>query len=383
MIKCPGFILIILFLSCSKTPEFEIRGIVSDTKQGMIYLDEQEVETVRSLDSVKIKKNGSFHFTGNIKYPKFYNLHLENNKILPLLISPGEKIFIKTKAEDFNQDYLVEGSEGSLNIKLLNDTLSFTRKKLDSIKIILSDPSLNLVRQNELQKEYINIVENQRQFTLRFVLEHLTSMASIYALYQKLDDETFVLYKNRDIQILKITGAALDTIYPESPHVKSLVANAASLENQIYSSGLRNLMQYAESGFPEIALPNPDGDTIRLSSLKGKVVLLSFWASWDKNSSNLNPYLVEIYRRFNSQGFEIYQVSLDYNLESWLNAIEYDELPWINVSDLSYPKSLTAGVYNIQTLPANYLINRYGEIAGKNLSIEDLNKSIPGLISQK
>jgi len=129
-------------------------------------------------------------------------------------------------------------------------------------------------------------------------------------------------------------------------------------------------------------LPDPNGDTIRLSSLKGKVVLLSFWASWDKNSTNLNPSLVELYKRFNSRGFEIYQVSLDYNRESWLNAIEYDELSWINVSDLSYPQSLTAGVYNIQALPANFLINRSGDIVGKNLSINDLNANIPDLISQ-
>ena len=382
MKKGPGLIILILLLSCSKAPEFEIRGIVSDTKPKMIYLDEQDVETIRTSDSVKIKKNGSFRFTGKIDYPKFYNLHLGDNKILPLLLSPGEEVFIQTHAEDFNQDYSVEGSEGSLNIKLLNDTLSDTRKKLDSIENIFRDLSLSLERQNELQKEYTSIVENQREFTLRFVLGHLTSMASVYAIYQKLDDKTFVLFKNRDIQIMKITGTALDTIYPESPHVRSLVANAASLENQIYSSGLRNLIQFAESGFPEIALPDPNGDTIRLSSLKGKVVLLSFWASWDKNSTNLNPSLVELYKRFNSRGFEIYQVSLDYNRESWLNAIEYDELSWINVSDLSYPQSLTAGVYNIQALPANFLINRSGDIVGKNLSINDLNANIPDLISQ-
>jgi peroxiredoxin len=207
-------------------------------------------------------------------------------------------------------------------------------------------------------------------------------MASIYALYQKLDDETFVLFKNKDIQILKITGTTLDTIYPESPHVKALVANAASLEDQIYSSGLRNLMQYADSEFPEIALPNPEGDTIRLSSLKGKVVLLSFWASWDKNSTYLNPYLIELYNRFHSNGFEIYQVSLDYRRESWVQAIEYEELPWINVSDLSYPESVITGNYNIQSLPANYLINKSGVIVGKNLSINDLNSRIPDLISE-
>ena len=380
MKKYPCLLLLFLIISCSESPKFHIHGIVTDAKRGMIYLNEQGVEAIIPVDSVKIGKNGTFHFTGKSDYPKFYNLHL-NNKILPLLISPGEKIFIRSNHDNFNLDYTIEGSEGSLQIKSLNDHLSHTKKKLDSLRTIYDAPSVTRERQNELAAEYDRIVEDQRRFTLQFVLDNLTSMASIYALYQKLNNETFVLYKNRDIQIMKITGTALDTIYPESPHVRALVANAASLEEQVYSSGLRNLMQYADSEFPEIALPNPDGDTIRLSSLKGKVVLLSFWASWDRNSTYLNPFLIELYKRFNSRGFEIYQVSLDYNMESWVRAIEYEELPWINVSDLNYPESVVTGNYNIKSLPANYLINKSGVIVGKNLSIDDLNSRIPDLLS--
>jgi len=382
MKKYPWLIFLLLLFSCSKYPKFQIEGIVVNAKQGKIYLDEQGVEAISPVDSVKINKKGSFQFKGENEYPKFYNLHIDKNKILPLLVAPGEKVYIKTDLEAFGKDYTVEGSEGSIQIKLLNEHLTDIKLKLDSIRILYMDPSITKEKQNELSAEYDSIVEDQRKFTLQFVLSHLTSMASLYALYQKLDDKTFVLYKNRDIQILKITGAALDTVYPESPHVKALLANAASLEEQVYSSGLRNLMQYADSEFPEIALPDAEGDTIRLSSLKGKVVLLSFWASWDKNSTYLNPYLIEIYKQFNSRNFEIYQVSLDYKRESWIQAIEYEELPWINVSDLSYPESVTAGNYNVQSLPANYLINKSGVIVGKNLSVSELNSRVSDLISE-
>jgi peroxiredoxin len=128
-------------------------------------------------------------------------------------------------------------------------------------------------------------------------------------------------------------------------------------------------------------LPNPEGDTMKLSSLKGKVILLSFWASWNRNSTNFNRYLLELYNQFHTRGFEIYQVSLDYNKNAWAQAIAFEELPWINVSDLSYPQSITAGNYNIQSLPANYLLNKAGVIVGKNLSISELNSRIPDLIS--
>jgi peroxiredoxin len=269
-----------------------------------------------------------------------------------------------------------------MQIKILNERLAETKRKMDSIRIIYTSPPVTKEKQVLYGAAFDSILESQRRFTLEFVLGHLNSMASIYALYQKLDDQVYILYKNRDVQILKITGAALDTTYPESPHVRALVSNAASLVDQIYSSGLRNLMQYANADFPEIALPNPDGDTIRLSSLKGKVVLLSFWASWSRNSTDFNTYLVELYRQYKSRGFEIYQVSLDYSKEAWVQAIKYEELTWINVSDLSYPESVTAGNYNVQSLPANYLLNRSGVIVGKNLSISELNLRIPDLIAE-
>ena len=382
MKRYPLLILILILASCSDSGKFRMEGIVENGQHKKIYLDEQGVETILPVDSVRINSKGMFRFKGECSYPKFYNLHLNDNKILPLLIAPGEKISLKTNLVTFGKDYTVEGSEGSSQIKLLNDHLAETKRRLDSIRIIYSSPSVSKEKREVMSVKFDSIVENQRRFTLEFVLGHLNSMASIYAMYQKLDEETFILYKNRDIQILKITGAALDTTYPESPHVRALVANAASLAEQIYASDLRSLMKYADSEFPEIALPNPEGDTIRLSSLKGKVVLLSFWASWNRNSTNFNTYLLDLYSQYHPLGFEIYQVSLDNNKAAWIQAIEYEELPWINVSDLSYPGSVTAGNYNVQALPANYLLNRSGVIVGKNLSINELNSRVADLISE-
>jgi len=381
MNRSPWLILLIILASCSDNSKFRIEGIVDRANKKMIYLDEQGVETILPIDSARIKKSGEFIFKGKCEYPKFYNLRLQDNKILPMLISPGEKVYLKTSLESFGSNYSLEGSVGSMQIKMLNDRLAETKRKLDSIRIVYSTPPITKEKQELFNAAIDSIVENQRRFTLEFVLGHLNSMASIYAVYQKFDDKTFILYKNRDIQILKITGAALDTTYPKSPHVRALVSNAASLVDQIYSSGLRNLMQYANAEFPEIALPDPYGDTIRLSSLKGKVVLLSFWASWNNSSMDFNTSLLELYRQYKSRGFEIFQVSLDNNKDEWVQAIKYEELPWINVSDLSYPKSVIAGNYNVQSLPANYLLNRSGVIVGKNLSVSELNSRVPELIA--
>jgi hypothetical protein len=101
--------------------------------------------------------------------------------------------------------------------------------------------------------------------------------------------------------------------------------------------------------------------------------LLSFWASWNKESINENLKLKSFYQKYKNKGFEIYQVSLDNNKEAWQQAVNFDELPWINVSDLAYPNSEAAMRYNIQSLPTHFLLTKdQSDILGKNLSTRDL-----------
>jgi peroxiredoxin len=207
-------------------------------------------------------------------------------------------------------------------------------------------------------------------------------MASIYTLYQKIDDNNFVLNENRDIQLVKITSESLDTIWPGSEHVQALKRDAANLEENLYSQRWRQVVENVESTFPEIRLPDPNGDTIALSSLKGKVILLSFWASWDPASVSHNIPLKGIYSTYHSRGLEIYQVSFDNEREAWVNAIHFDELPWVNVSELSYPESSVAHIFNLEELPVVFLIDRKGEIIGKNFNRIDLDRNIQRLLNE-
>ena len=133
---------------------------------------------------------------------------------------------------------------------------------------------------------------------------------------------------------------------------------------------------------PEIALPDIKGDTIKLLSLKGKYVLLSFWASWDKASVNTNLKLKEVYEKYHRKGFEIYQVSFDKSVNQWNRAIRFDELPWLNVNDSTFPNSITALNYNVNNLPSNYLIDKNMEtILGKNLNSDELNNKLSELFN--
>jgi len=133
---------------------------------------------------------------------------------------------------------------------------------------------------------------------------------------------------------------------------------------------------------PEIALPNPKGDTIRLSSTRGSIVLLDFWASWCVPCRQENPNLVKTYDMFHRKGFQIYQVSLDKTKDAWLKGIQDDNLgKWIHVSDILYWNSTVVQLYKIESIPNNYLLDREGRIIATNLRGDELEKKLTELFN--
>lgn len=379
MKKAIIFILAVLTFGCVNENKFTIEGTIEGAEKQWVYFRQKGVSETELLDSAKTDREGDFRFSGTTEHPKFYNIALDD-KFATLLIKPGENITFRTDVNDF-YDYTIEGSPGSKYVKTLENRLRHTRSKLDSLDRIyekIKDEEGAEEKITKLDEEYRRILNRQRDSSISFIINHMGSLASIMALYQKINEDTYVLYKNTDLQYIKLVADSLENKYPQSKHVKSLLANKEDLMKEYKNLELQQTLNQfgTPSNYPDIKLPNLQGDSISLQSLDNKMILLSFWASWSESSIQRNLDLMDLYRRYHNKGFEIYQVSLDEERAAWQKAVNFDQLPWINVSSLNGPNDYAARIYNVQEVPTDYLIHQERGIIAKNPGKEELRRRL-------
>ena len=372
---------LIVLGGCKKEKEFTIRGKITHAEDQNIVLEELHTTSLKKIAETKINKKGEFEIKGMTGIPTFYLLKLTDQNFITLLVDSAETITVEADAANFHREYHVEGSAGSEQVKLLDQKLKDTRHKLDSLKsldnLYAGNPSYDDIRP-KWAEEYDKIVEEQIEFSTNFVRDNPFAMASVLALYQKFNpqDESYVV---RDLQVMKTAASALNSIYPKSEQVQALYNNTLQFVRQQQAQKMQQFIQEQGDNSPDILLPDTDGNEVALSSLRGKVVLLQFWAAVDRASRIQNPVLVEAYNKYKRKGFEIYQVSVDVNRAEWVDAIDVDRLNWINVGDMEGSK-LAAAVYNVQSIPLNYLLDKEGRIVAKNLKGPALDKALAQLL---
>lgn len=371
--------LLVVLGSCKKENNFSISGKITHAEDQTIYLEKLRVSSTEPIDSLKIDKNGEFEFTGEAQQPSFYLLKLSDSKFITLLVDSVEQIEVTADVANFAREYNVSGSLGSILVKELNDKLAITRKKLDSLQSLSNmyrgNPDYDRLKE-DWDQQYQKIVDEQVKFSTNFVMNNPFSMASILALYQKFDAQSYVV---NDLQTMRVAASALNSIYPESEHVKALYQNTVQLLKEEQNAQVQKIIEEQGENSPEIVLPNPEGEEIALTSLRGKVVLLQFWSALDRNSRILNQALVEAYEKYKNKGFEIYQVSIDDNRIEWVDAIDKDNLSWINVGDMEGSERAVVN-YNVQSIPFNYLLNEEGVIIAKNLKGPALNRALSNIL---
>ncbi len=165
------------------------------------------------------------------------------------------------------------------------------------------------------------------------------------------------------LDLHKSIATKLEKTFPGSRYAMDYASILTTFQNQVAMEKAGASTVAVGQPAPDIALTNPDGKVMKLSDLKGKVVLLDFWASWCGPCRRANPSVVAAYNRFKGKGFEIYSVSLDKDKDKWVEAIKQDNLNWANhVSDLKFWNSQAAQLYQVQAIPQQYLIDRAGKI---------------------
>ncbi len=207
-------------------------------------------------------------------------------------------------------------------------------------------------------KEHIAIKQNQ----LKFIIENEGTIASLYALYQRLPNDEYQFSQTNDIIYYRAVAKALAQSYPDSQYTKSLVADVEEYDNMLALQA-----QIKEVGYPDLNLKDMYGKEHRLSSLEGKVILLDFWSAQIGSSNIYNADLKEIYAKYKEQGFEVYQVAIDESRATWINAVQEQKLPWISVADFQGENRATIAKFNVTKLPSNVLISKDGDVVTRDI----------------
>ena len=360
--------------ACQKS-KVDINGRFVGSDADMVYLEHATTLEQKLIDSVKLAEDGSFKLKieDAASTPALYNI-VFNGERVPLLLSAGEKVTINA-AGNILRNYTIEGSQESMLIHSFNKEYVEGVIKLNEILSKYTAQDLTQEQQVELAKQYTQLRNEIKRAQLRFIIEHKENIAAVYALYQRLPNDKNLISDDSDVIYYRTVAEGIEQSYPESPYLSILRSQIARMDAQ-----LNLLAEMKTVNFPEIAMQDMYGQTQRLSSLEGKVVLLHFWSAAVGNSNAMNADLKEIYAKYKEQGFEIFQVAVDSSKALWIGTVQEQKLPWISVSDLLGEASPTLGAYNITNLPANFLIDREGNIVGKNLAGDSLEKEIKKLI---
>ena len=354
ILNIPLFLVLILIFSCStgEKREFDgtvkVSGSLTNSPAGKLQLSQFVDDSTELIETLELKDGGKFEYQLKLDGPGFYELNLMDKKIVRLaLYDQNVQIFY-----DFNDDnsLRIEGSEDSQNMQKIESLMTEYQEKLNELNEAYFEAM------SKRDQEAIKNIQNQAMAMEteqgQKVKETLEGMSGSFAAMAGI---SLLNLKNEFLFVDQLVSD-LNEKYPNTKMIQNMA-------NQLEEMRALSIGQVA----PEISLPDPEGNMVNLSDLRGKYVLIDFWAAWCRPCRQENPNVVKLYNEYNQKGFEVFGVSLDRTKEAWVKAIEEDQLTWTHVSDLKYFNSAAAALYQINAIPATYMLDPEGKIIAKDL----------------
>jgi peroxiredoxin len=357
--------MVALGCSTSKEGETPLNLTINNPQEGLqITFLALTDEGMKRMDSVILDNQEKVTFYFENKEPNFYRLEVAGSQVINLILDGNEPSIDLTMDGQKPGMVLIEGSVAANHMLKLDSTA----RKLNSDTRMLNQEAMrargsgDFNTLQEISDQYNYLARKHNKNLKSLIRGAHPTLSALYGL-EYLDFE-------RDFIFIDSVTSLYRNDFSEHPLASSFIDRV---------DAMRKLAIGAEA--PDIKLPTPDGDMLSLSSLRGNYVLVDFWAAWCRPCRAENPNVVRMYNEYKDKNFEILGVSLDRDRTAWLKAIEDDGLTWKHVSDLQYFNSEAARIYQINAIPATYLIGPDGTILDKNLrgpSLEAKLKEIFG-----
>lgn len=381
-----ALVMVALSLASCTGKKFQVSGVISDASDSLLLFENMSLNGPVVVDSVRLGADGSFSFEGEAPTaPEFYRLRIAR-QIINVAVDSTEHVTVKASYPTMTGSYEVEGStecskirelalmqlnlQAQINAVVQNPNVSY-EKEADSVRTILE------VYKYKVKNDYI-FKEPWRAYAYFALFQTITLGQQVGLIF---DPQS----KKEDVQAYAAVATSWDTYHPGSERgtnlhniaiegMKNVRILQAEQNQTIDASKINN------SGVIEVALPDRNGKTCKLTSLKGKVVLLDFHLFASKGSTERIMHLRDLYNKYHAQGFEIYQVSLDPDEHFWKESVA--ALPWVCVRDANSTGSVYLTQYNVQSLPTFFTIDRNNVLQKRDAQIKDLDAEIKGLLAK-
>lgn len=330
------------------------------------------------MDTMEVVE-GKFESSWDSDSVNFYTITTAKGFYIPVLIESGEQIQLDIDGENTDRKYTVAGSPGSQRLLDINDVSIYALKRVDSLDRIVEQfkDSANYGQVKEvLDITFQKVLAQAKNGMKKFIDEDPGNLTNLIIFSQKVAGAELIS-PMEDFEYYEKVDQGFKERYPNNQHTKFFGKAAAQIKLQVEQNKAKTQTQaqlVPGSAIPEISLPSPSGEFKNLSDLKGKIVLVDFWAAWCRPCRAENPNLVRMYEKYKSRGFEVFSVSLDGLPQQpdpksdWTGAIAADGLVWENhVSDLLGWSSTVAKRFGLKGIPYTILIDRAGNIIQTNL----------------